>query len=282
MNYKIVGDSCAEIPEYLKDRRNIVNVPFGMELDGKFYVDEEGFDTMEWIRIMAASPNCPKSSCPSPEDFMKHFTGNEKRIYVITISKELSGSYNSAVLAKSLYEEEHDDKDIIVIDSLSAAAGETAILTKLVELEEMGLDFQEISERILKFRDEHILYFVLDNLETLRKNGRLSKIKAGLATTLKIKPITYADKGVIEQRGQAVGLKKALQKMVEYVMEDANKKGHVFEERNLVITHCNCEERAQYVKSLFEEKATFKDVIVVKTQGLATMYANDGGIIVAC
>ena len=120
-------------------------------------------------------------------------------------------------------------------------------------------------------------YFVLDNLETLRKNGRLSKVKALVASTLSIKPVMGADNGSIVQLGQSIGIKKALTKMVDNAIKDTSDT----ENKMLMITHCNNPERADFVKKQLEEKANFKKIIIMNTAGISSMYANDGGVIIA-
>ena len=141
-------------------------------------------------------------------------------------------------------------------------------MKKLVELEEQGLSFEEIVKQIEEFRSNVHTYFVLDNLETLRKNGRLTGVKALVASTLNIKPIMAGDKGSIVQRGQSVGMKKALRRMAEIVLEEAGD------------THCNAPDRAETMKKLLMEKAEFKGCLIMDTRGVSSMYANDGGVIV--
>ena len=119
-------------------------------------------------------------------------------------------------------------------------------------------------------------YFVLDNLETLRKNGRLSRVKALVASTLSIKPVMGATKGEIIQLGQAIGIKKALAKMADIVAKEAVDP----EEKTLMITHCNCLQRAESVKEMVLSKIKVKDVLIMDTMGVSSMYANDGGVIV--
>ena len=140
-------------------------------------------------------------------------------IYAVTLSSHLSGSYNSAVLGKNLYLEKYGEKKIHIVDSESASCGECQIALKLMELEEQGLPFEEIVEKIEAFRSDMRTYFVLDNLETLRKNGRLSNMKAAVASTLNIKPVMASDKGTIVQRGQSIGMKKALNNLA-YMLVD--------------------------------------------------------------
>ncbi len=276
MSYKIVVDSCCELPEtYWQDQR-FERVPLGLEVGEYRILDDENFEQASFLQKVAACPSCPKSSCPSPERFMEAYHGDAEHVYAITLSSHLSGSYNSAMVGKELYLETYGAKQIHVIDSRSASCGETQIALKLMELEEQGLTFEEIVERIEDFRNGVNTYFVLDNLETLRKNGRLSRVKALVASTLNIKPIMGADKGEIIQRGQCVGLKKALSKMADMVLTEVKEP----EKRRLMITHCNAPARAELVRDMVMAKGNFKECIIMDTRGISSMYANDGGVIV--
>ncbi len=276
MSYKIILDSCGELPEeYKKDPRFEI-VPLGLEVGDYCILDDEDFDQAEFLKKVAEYPKCPKSSCPSPERYMNAYQSEAEHIYAVTLSSRLSGSHNSAVLAKKLYIEKYGEKQIHVVDSESASCGETQIALKIMELEEQGLSFEAVVEKIEAFRTDMHTYFVLDNLETLRKNGRLSRVKAMVATTLSIKPIMAGDRGTIVQRGQSIGIKKALAKMAEMAATEVSEP----EKRRLMITHCNAPERAELVKRLIMEKARFRDCIIMDTRGISSMYANDGGVIV--
>ncbi|MGN0411435.1 MAG: DegV family protein [Lachnospiraceae bacterium] len=278
MSYKIVVDSCCELPEkYLNDPR-FERVPLSLEVGDYHTLDDENFDQKSFLQKVAACPTCPKSSCPSPERFMKAYQADVDHVYCVTLSSHLSGSYNSAVLGKTLYEEEFGKKPIHICDSESASIGETQIAMKIMELEESGnLTFEQIVSEIEAFRSSMNTYFVLDNLETLRKNGRLSSVKAFIASTLSIKPVMGAIRGVIIQKGQAVGIKKALSKMADTIIAE----GHNLEKKCLYISHCNCPERAELMKKLLLDRCAFKSIQILNTAGISSMYANDGGIIVA-
>ena len=276
MSYKIVADSCCEFPaEYENDPR-FERVPLGLEVSDELIMDDETFDQAEFLKKVAASPKCPKSFCPSPEKFMKAFKTDADNVFVFTLSSKLSGSYNSAELGKKLYHEKFGEKNIFILDSESASCVETQPAFKAVELSEKGLSFEEICKKLVDYRDNMNTYFVLDNLETLRKNGRLTGVKALVASTLSIKPVMGANKGEIIQLGQAIGIKKALAKMAETVVKEAVHP----EEKTLMITHCNCLERAQSVKKMILDKIKVKDVVIMDTKGVSSMYANDGGVIV--
>ncbi|MDD7027720.1 MAG: DegV family protein [Lachnospiraceae bacterium] len=277
MSYKIVVDSCCELPEeYKKDSRFQI-VPLGIQVGDWHIQDDENFNQTEFLERVAACEECPKSSCPSPEMYMHSFEESVDRVYVVTLSAGLSGSHNSAVLGKNLYEESHGSKKIHIVDSQSASCGETQIALKAMELEESGkYSFEEIVQRLEEFRDKMVTYFVLDNLETLRKNGRLTGVKALVASTLNIKPIMQGDKGLIAQAGQAIGIKKALARMADMVVEKMEKT----EERILMISHCNNLKRAETVRDLILKKVRFKEVKILDTAGISSLYAADGGVIV--
>lgn len=277
MSYKIVVDSCCELPEELKHDPKYEIVPLTLIVGDSYErLDDDGFDQKEFLRAVAECPVSPRSACPSPEKYMEAYRTDADHVYVVTLSSKLSGSYNSAVLGKNLYHETYGEKQIYVVDSRSASCGETQIAMQIARWEDEGMGYEEITEKIEKFTDGMHTYFVLDNLDTLRKNGRLSGVKALVASTLSIKPVMAGDQGSIVQLGQSVGIKKALAKMVDYVVRDVVDA----EKKCLMITHCNNPERANSVKEQILSKVKFKDVLIMDTAGISSMYANDGGVIV--
>lgn len=278
MSYKVIVDSCGELTQNMKKTGRFFTAPLVLEVDGHQIVDDESFDQADFLRRVAKSSECPKSSCPSPESYMEAFRGEEDHVYAVTLSAELSGSYNSAVLGKNLYYEEYGEKKIYVFNSRSASVGETLIAQKIAECEEKGMSFQEVIDTVEAYIDGQNTYFVLESLETLRKNGRLTGLKALAATVLNIKPVMGATKqGVIIQHGQARGIKKALVKMVDKVVEELKNP----EEKVLAISHCNCRERAEGVKKMLLEKVNVKEIVILDTRGVSSLYANDGGVIIA-
>ena len=200
-----------------------------------------------------------------------------EHVYAVTLSAELSGSYNSAELGKSLYMEEYGEKDIYVFNSRSASVGETLIALKIAECEEKEMTFDQVIQTVEEYIEQQNTYFILETLDTLKKNGRLTGLKAVVATALNIKPVMGATpEGTICQISQARGMKKALAKMTEVIVQNLKEPT----EKILAISHCNCRERAEYVKEMLMEKAQFKDIVILDTAGISSMYANDGGIIV--
>ena len=278
MRYKIVIDSCGELVEKWKDSPAVERASLTLTVNDEDIIDDDTFDQAYFLKRVAESPNCPKSSCPSPERYMSAYDCEAEHVYAVTLSSELSGSYNSAVLGMNLLKETHPDKKIHVFNSRSASVGQTLIALKIEECEEQGMEFEEVIKKVDAYISEQNTYFVLETLETLRKNGRLSNLKAFVATALKIKPVMGSTpEGTIVQLDQARGMNKAVMKMVDYVVERTPNPA----EKVLGISHCNCPARAQAVKEAILERIPVKDVVLLDTAGVSSMYANDGGIIVA-
>ena len=277
MRYKIIGDSCLDLTKEMRKDPCYSMIPLTLMVGERHFVDDETFDQKEFIKVVKEYPECPKSACPSPEMFKEAYCCEEENVFVITLSAALSGSYNSAVLAKSLYEEEYGKKNSLVLDSKSASSGQLNIAMYIRELCDQGLEFDEICEKAAAYRDRMNTYFVLESLDTLKKNGRLTGLQAFFATKLNIKPVMGADNGTIIKLDQARGIQKALQRMAEIAVKEAG----TTKDKRLVIAHCNAPERAQFMKEKLCSMAEFKEVVITDTCGVSTVYASDGGVILA-
>ena len=277
MRYKIIIDSCGELLDEWKKDERFESVPLTLMVGAEQIIDDETFDQAEFIDKVAACPECPKSACPSPERYMRAYDCEAEHIYAVTLSSELSGSYNSALLGRDLIMEDHPDKKIHVFNSRSASIGESLIGMKIQECEEAGMSFEEVVSTVEHYIEGQHTFFILENLDTLRKNGRLSKVKALVASALKIKPVMGSTpEGTIYQLGQGRGIKKALAKMGDSVAAEAIHP----EQKILAISHCNAPERAEAVRKMIQEKIQVKDSFIVDTRGVSSLYASDGGIIV--
>ena len=277
--YKILIDSCGELFDYMIDNPHFASIPLTLQIDGEDIRDDETFDQASFLKKVKESPTGPKSACPSPQDYIDEMDDAD-HIYMITLSSKLSGSYNSAVLAKDLYLEDNEDDNpnlkVHVFDSKSASIGQTLIGHKIYEYEEAGLPFEEIVEKVDAYIEEQHTFFVLETLETLRKAGRLGTMKAFIANALNIKPIMGSTpEGSIQQLGQGRGMAKTLDLMAKFVVEATTNT----KEKTLAISHCNCPNTAELLKQKVTALADFKEIFVTDTRGVSSMYANDGGVI---
>ena len=277
MSFHIVCDSCTDLTEEDLKKGCYTLVPLTLLVDGEEIIDDETFDQADFLAKVAASKEAVKSACPAPESYMEAYSKADD-IYVVTLSAELSGSYNSAVLGKNLYEEENGTKNIHVVNSRGAATTQVLIARKLNEYASQGMPFEEVVDKIEEYTTSLRTYFVLETLEVLRKNGRLSRLSATIAGALNIKPVMIGTRdGVIQKAAQARGMKKALAKMVEHMGSE----GRDLTRRQFVISHCNGYERAVYVKELIKKHLHAEDIDIVDTKGVSSLYACDGGIIVS-
>ena len=277
MSFKIVVDSCCEMTGQMKQDPCFTKVPLVISCNGSTFVDDESFDQADLLWAMKQSKDAPTTSCPAPQTYLDAYRCGAEDIYVVTISALLSGSHNSAQQAKVLLEEDNPELNVHVFNSCSAVCGETAIALKIKELAEAGTPFKKVVREVEQFIARMKTLFVLEDLENLRKNGRLTKLQAVVTGALRIKLFCHATpEGEIGKVGQALTIKQALIKMVEKAAADPDHEG-----RPLVISHVNCLERAFQVKSMVESKCRFSGVSVTDAGGITTVYANDGGIVMA-
>lgn len=277
MEYQIVIDSCGDLTQEMKEDPHFISVPLTLQVGDLVIVDDERFDQKDFLKKVAECETCPKSACPSPDVFLRA-CNDADRVYIVTLSAELSGSYNSALLAARMYEDENPGKRCYVFNSRSASIGETLIALHIRELENMQASFDEVVIGTEAYIEQQHTYFVLDNLETLRKNGRLSRIKAFMASALKIKPIMGSTpEGTIAQLDQTRGSTKALKLMTAIAIKDI-RPGSI---RRAAVSHCNCEERAVMVADELKRQLAIPEILVVPTAGVSSMYANDGGVVLA-
>ena len=277
MSYKIVVDSCCDLTDAMKKDSRIQSVPLTLNVGNVEIIDDAAFDQKSYLRLVAGTPECPKTACPSPAAYLDAYDCDADAVFVITLSEHLSGSCQSAFLAKNMYEEEDDSKQIFVIGSDSASVGETNLALKIMELTQSGMPFKEVYAKVMEYRDSMKTYFVLETLDFLRKNGRLTGVKGAIATALSIKPVMSADSGVIKKLDQAIGIHKAHDLMCRWVKKEAR-----FPEKKILgIAHTNCPERAERLKSQLLSMLNVSDVYIVNTGGVSSTYAGDGGVICA-
>ena len=277
MSFKIIVDSCCDLTPAQLREECFVKVPLTIWVGNHTIVDDDTFDQGELLWRMKESETAPQSACPSPMQYLEAFDCGADDLYVVTLSALLSGSHNAAAQARSIWLEDHPGANVHIFNSCSASAGEVLVALKIQELAQSGMDFTTVVDQVSRYINEMETYFVLETLDTLRKAGRLSRVQSLVTSTLRIKLLMGATpEGEICKKGQAMSVKQALNKMVALMADDLKHVG-----KRLSIVHCNCLERAFYVKELAMKQCRFDEILVSDTGGISTMYANDGGIVVA-
>ena len=277
----ILADSCCDLsPELLKKTQAKI-APLTITIDDTHYVDDGTVDIPPYLAAMKASKNPVRSACPSPDLYAEDIRATEGDCFIVTLSAKLSGSHNAASLGVQLAQEDMPEKKVHVFDSESASAGETYIALMIHDLIAAGKSFEQIVELVEeKIRSMHTL-FVLDSLDNLVKNGRISRTVALLANVLSIRLLMSDDgHGAIKNISKARGIKGALGQMVETCRKHTE--GLAAASQRLVISDCTCPERARQVRDMIREKCpAIGEIILTPTSALSSMYANDGGIVIA-
>ena len=277
MSFKIIVDSCCEMTDQMLCDPSFVRIPLTITSNGRTFVDDESFDQGALLACMKQTDDAPSTSCPSPQAYLDAYQCGADDIYVVTLSALLSGSYNSAHQAKVMLAEDQPGVNVHVFNSCSAVCGETAIALEIQRLAQSGLPFEQVVAQTEQFIRREKTLLVLENLENLRKNGRLTRLQAVVTGALKIKLFCHATpEGEIGKVGQALTIKQALVKMVDKAAADPDHVG-----RPLILSHCNCPDRALMVKEMLEQKCQFSHIQITGAGGITTVYAYDGGIVIA-
>lgn len=274
MKYTLVADSCCDLTRELRDEWDVKSVPLTLTLAEESYTDDDALDLPDFMARMHACKGRVGSAAPAPGLYAEAFDDGES--FAVTISSNLSGSYDSAMAGKAMAEEKGGH--VHVFDSRSAAAGEVLLILKLRKLIQEGLQKSEIIQKIERFVKEMRTFFVLDNIDNLLKNGRLNRITATIISTLHIRPIMGADgDGNISLFSHVQGWKQVVRKLADTIEND----GRSTEGRSLVITHCNNPSLAEELKAEIERRYRFSEILVLPTRGLSSLYANEKGVIMA-
>lgn len=282
MAVHILADSCCDMTPELIEELGIRMIPLTViSPDGEEMIDDETLDLGRLLASMRSNKTDPaRSACPSVEAYAEKMAACDECV-VITLSKNLSGSYNAARLAMEDVLEKHPEKKIHIIDSKSASAGETLIALYVHSMNERGATFEEIvrgSDELIAQMDT---VFLLKDLSNLVKNGRVSKLKGKLTQILQLYPVLSDDgNGEIVSRHIVRGYKQAKKKLVTTIAEIASSRP--LHDGTLVLCHCFNEETAAELKdALMQQCEAIKKVFIVPMAGLSTIYANDGGVVLA-
>ena len=234
----------------------------------------------EFAADMKAYKNAPSTACPSPDEYAALMEKSEES-FVVTLSGKLSGSYNAACVGREMVLERSPEKKIHIFDSESASAGETLIALMLRDRIDGGHSFEDIVAEMTAFIARMKTRFVLEDLSNLVKNGRISKVAGLLSGMLSLRPIMGDDgHGSIAAIEKVRGTQNAMRRLVELIAEGTREAAA--SSLTMVLSYCNCPERALMLKKEFLEKcAALREVILVPTSGLSTVYAYDGGIVLA-
>ncbi len=272
LNFKIVTDSSSSV--FKMGDVPFSSAPLKIRTAEKEFVDNEKLNVLEMVEHLISYKGRSSSSCPNTEDWLNSF-GDAENIFCITISATLSGGYNSACVAKEIYEETHPDRRVFVMNSLSTGPEMILIMEKVAELYKAGASFDEICEGAVKYSKKCALFFVLESMKNLANNGRVSALAAKAAGLLGIRALGKAsDGGELQMLDKCRGESKTLQTIILRLREHGFKKGKI------IIAHCANLPLAQELKNLIQTEFGKVKVEISKCGGLCSFYAEKGGLII--
>lgn len=269
---KIVADSSADM--LVLEGGMFDSAPLKIITTEKVYTDDYALDVRQMVDELQQYSGKSSTSCPNTEDYLKCF-GDADEIFCITITAALSGSYNSACLAKKQYEETYPDRKVYVINSLSTGPEMRLIIEKLQDLIQSGTEYDEICREIDEYMKNTGLLFMLQSMKNLANNGRVSHIAAKMAGILGIRALGKAsDRGDLEMLEKCRGEKRAIDSIIEQLKKLGYKGG------NVRIAHCFNEEFANKVMNNLKTKFNKIDAKVYNCRGLCSFYAELGGLLI--
>ena len=252
---KIVADSACDLREF--PGICFETVPLTLSTSERSFTDDKNLNVHDMLEYLYSFKGRSFTACPSTQAWMDSFEGANE-IYVVTITSGLSGTYNSACVAKEQYISEHPETKICVVDSLSTGPGEVLLIEKIAEMKAAGKTFEEVSSEMEKYRDSLRLFFGLKSLHNLAQNGRVSKIVASAIGIMNIRILGTASKeGTIEPVAKCRGEKK----LIETVLSEIKKIG--YKGGKVRICHVENEELGEStIAAVFHQGYKFKDTVV--------------------
>ena len=274
---KIITDGSCDLPKEVIERVNPdiigINVCFGEET----YIGGVEIDDKTFYEKMKLSKELPKTSSPSPDKFIEAYKCEEDEILVFTLTSKLSGTYSNAVLAKTMYLEDHPKKRIEVIDTQSGSIGVALMMLKCNELIEQGKTMDEILIEIEKYKKNIIFFGALDTLENAIKGGRVNPLAGKVMNALNLKVIIRIDEGLVKPIDKARGSVNSIKKAIDYLRTHVDNEI----EKTVIIAHANCPEKADKIKAIIEENSEFKEILIASIGPIMGTFTSEGAILVS-
>lgn len=277
-NIKLITDGSCDLSKEIIESSKVEIVDVMVSFGDKSYSTRTDITIPEFYEMMKDYSELPKTSCPSPNQFLDAFDCEEDNIIVLCLTSKLSGIYNSAVLAKNMYEEENESKKRIeIIDSTTGSIGQALLVSKIANMIDEDKNMDEIVKTIEKLKHELVFYGALHTLENAIKGGRINALAGKIIGALNLKAIVHITDGLVKPMDKARGDKNSINKVIDYIKNNVNKTSGT----KLAIGHANCPERAMKVKEVLENYHDFKEVYVMEIGPSMGVYTSEGAVLVA-
>ena len=273
MRYQIVSDSSSNV--FSLEGVCYTTVPMKVVMGEKEFVDTAALDVRGMVDELRSYKGKSGSSCANAQEWLEAF-GDADMAFGITISRNLSGSYNAAQQAAQDFAEEHPNSRIHIFDTLSAGPEMAMVAEKIAELVNKGLSFEEIVAGVREYQNHCHTLFCLESMNNLARNGRVNPAVAKIASVLGIRACGDAQNGQITPTQKPRGQKKATEALAAMVRE----RGFT-NDSHLRIAHCFGEAQAQLLVDAVKKDFPNARYTLEPTGGLCSFYAEEGGLMIA-
>ena len=277
-NIKIITDGSCDLSQKIIEESNVEIVDVTVSFGENSYSTRKDITISQFYEMMKDYKELPKTSCPSPNQFLSAFDCEEENIIVLCLTSKLSGIYNSAVLAKNMYEEENGNKKRIeIIDTTTGSIGQALLVSKVANMIDEEKSMDEIIDTIEKLRHEVIFYGALHTLENAIKGGRINAIAGKIIGALNLKAIVHITDGLVKPMDKARGDKNSINKVIDYIKNNIHKTSGT----KLAIGHANCLEKALKIKEVLENHHNFEEIHIMEVGPSMGVYTSEGAVLVA-
>ena len=277
-NIRLITDGSCDLSQKLIEESKVEIVDLNVSFGEKSYSTRKDITIAQFYEMMKDYSELPKTSCPSPNQFLEAFDCEQDNIIVLCLTSKLSGIYNSAVLAKNMYEEEHGNKKRIeIIDTTTGSIGQALLVSKVANMIDEDKTMDEIVTTIEKLKHEVVFYGALHTLENAIKGGRISAIAGKIIGALNLKPIVHITEGIVKPIDKARGEKNSINKVIDYIKNNIEKTNPT----KLAIGHANCIEKAIKIKEILETYHNFDEIHIMEVGPSMGVYTSEGAVLIA-
>lgn len=272
---RIVTDRASDLPDNIAAKYGIEIAEMDVAFGDDVYYGGKGITIEDFYARMKTEKELPKTSCPSPDKFLEIYKKDDSDVLVLTLTSKLSATYNCALLANDMYNEEEHTNKVKIIDTMSGSIGQGILAVYAAQLAEMGKNIDEISEEVEKLIDNTKFIGVLQTLENAIKGGRISRLAGSIINTFNFKALVQINEGLVKPFDKARGENGSIKKLVDLFLEGASDT----ENKTLFIGHSNCLTKAEKVRDMILERKSYKEVVFCGIGTVMGTYTSDGCVL---
>ncbi|MNO47113.1 Fatty acid-binding protein [compost metagenome] len=257
---KIFTDSISDVSEEWASRYDIGIVPLYVVFGDTAYKDKLEITTNDIYRRVDEHGELPRSSAPSPNDFLEAFSPWVDRgdtIVFISMSSKLSSTYQNALIAAA----ELPEGSVHVVDSLNVSGGLALLVRKAAEAAQSGASAEEITALVESCRDRVEIEVLVDNLDYLHKGGRVSSVQHMIGSLLKIRPVLRIKEGLVISADKYRG---KTEKAIDRILHEFIENKHKIDQELIIVAQTLAEKAADYIRTTLLEKTNAKEVAIIE------------------